>query len=97
EKAIIPMTSQSNVDRLAEQFRDLVTRGDLVLLRLLLQEHASARDLLNAPIFPYDSPSLVFAAGTGNLPLIDLLLEFGGDPNRRSDWWAGGFHPLHIA
>ena len=28
---------------------------------------------------------------------MDVLLEFGADPNRRSDWWAGGFHPLHVA
>jgi ankyrin repeat protein len=26
-----------------------------------------------------------------------VLLELGADPNRRSGWWAGGFHPLHSA
>lgn len=29
--------------------------------------------------------------------MIDVLLEFGADPNRRSDWWAGGWHVLHGA
>jgi ankyrin repeat protein len=26
-----------------------------------------------------------------------VLLEFGADPNRKSSWWAGGFHPLYSA
>jgi hypothetical protein len=29
--------------------------------------------------------------------VVDALLEFGADPNRKSAWWAGGFHPLHGA
>jgi ankyrin repeat protein len=28
---------------------------------------------------------------------VDVLLELGADPNRRTDWWAGGFHALHHA
>jgi ankyrin repeat protein len=29
--------------------------------------------------------------------MVDVLLDFGADPNRRSDWWAGGFHALYFA
>jgi hypothetical protein len=29
--------------------------------------------------------------------MVEVLLEFGADPNKRSDWWAGGFHALHVA
>jgi ankyrin repeat protein len=29
--------------------------------------------------------------------MVEVLLEFGADPNRRSGWWAGGFHALHSA
>ena len=29
--------------------------------------------------------------------VADVLLEFGADPNRGSDWWAGSFHPLYGA
>jgi ankyrin repeat protein len=29
--------------------------------------------------------------------MVDVLLDFGADPNRRSDWWAGGFHALYSA
>jgi ankyrin repeat protein len=28
---------------------------------------------------------------------VDVLLEFGADPNQRSTWWAGGFHALYSA
>ena len=27
--------------------------------------------------------------------MVDLFLDLGADPNRRSQWWAGGFHALH--
>lgn len=29
--------------------------------------------------------------------MIETLLELGADPNRRSDWWAGPWSPLHCA
>jgi ankyrin repeat protein len=53
--------------------------------------------MVNEPLFPFDSPALVCFASGNNVALIDVLLEFGADPNRRSDWWAGGFHALHSA
>jgi ankyrin repeat protein len=63
----------------------------------LLQRHPAARAAINEPLFPFDSPALVHVAGSGDLAMIDVLLEFGADPNRRSDWWAGGWHALHGA
>ena len=48
-------------------------------------------------MFGFDSPALLSIVGDGNLSLVDTLIEFGADPNRRSSWWAGGFHPLHAA
>jgi ankyrin repeat protein len=35
------------------------------------------------------------AAARGNLEIVGLLLEHGADINRKSDWWAGGFAPIH--
>ena len=35
--------------------------------------------------------------GREDAGLVDVLLSFGADPNRRSSWWAGAFHPLHVA
>jgi len=29
--------------------------------------------------------------------MVDVLLDFSADQNRRSDWWAGGFHALYFA
>src|SRR5215217_6112515 len=53
--------------------------------------------MVNEPLFSFDSPALVHVAGRDDAALVDVLLEFGADPNRRSGWWAGGFHPLHGA
>jgi ankyrin repeat protein len=77
-----------------EQFKHAVRRGDAKTLRALLAQHAEVRASVNAPIFDFDSPALVLVSDE-HPDVVDVLLEFGADPNRRSDWWAGGFHPLH--
>jgi ankyrin repeat protein len=81
----------------ADRFLRTFQAGDLPGLRRLLRDEPAARELINAPIFPFDSPAIVQAAGGGNLELIEILLEAGADPNARSAWWAGGFHPLYSA
>jgi ankyrin repeat protein len=87
------------IDDLApvERFKRAVERGDATELRRVLTESPDARGAINEPMFGFDSPALVAVAGQGNVALVDTLLEFGADPNRRSDWWAGGFHPLYGA
>lgn len=78
-----------------EQFKLAVQRGDAATLRQLLERHADVRQAINEPIFEFDSPALVTA---GEKPaVVDVLLEFGADPNRKSSWWAGGFLPLYGA
>ena len=79
-----------------ERFKHAVQRGDAPAVRALLEHHAELRASVNAPIFAFDSPALVLAAGH-HPELVDVLLDYGADPNRRSDWWAGGFHPLYAA
>ncbi len=71
--------------------------GDAAALRRVLGRHAELRSILNQPLFPFDSPALVHVAGRGDVALVDVLLDAGADPNLRSSWWAGGFHPLHVA
>lgn len=83
--------------RLHEAFRTAFAAGDLAELRTLFERHPTARRLIDAPLFHFDAPALVHFAGQGNAPMVELLLEMGADPNRRSSWWAGGFHPLHVA
>lgn len=79
-----------------ERFKHALQRGDAKQLRAVLEQHADARASINAPIFGFDSPALVAASGK-NIDVVDVLLEFGADPNRKSDWWAGGFHALYGA
>jgi ankyrin repeat protein len=74
-----------------------VGRGDVETLRKLLAESPEARSAINEPLFGFDSPALVAVSGRGDVALVDVLLEAGADPNRKSSWWAGGFHPLHGA
>jgi ankyrin repeat protein len=78
-----------------ERFKSAVERGDAKTLRRVLEQHAEVRAAINQPIFGFDSPALV---AMGDEPEVaDVLLEFGADPNRGSDWWAGSFHPLYGA
>jgi ankyrin repeat protein len=78
-----------------ERFKRAVQSGDATSLRAVLEQHADVRAQIDAPIFSFDSPALV-AISDRHVDAIDVLLELGADPNRRSDWWAGGFHPLHV-
>jgi ankyrin repeat protein len=80
-----------------ERMKKAVGDGDARALRRVLQQHEELRAAINEPLFSFDSPALVSVAGNGTIELIDVLLEFGADPNRRSSWWAGGFHPLYSA
>jgi ankyrin repeat protein len=82
---------------LAQAFRRAVQARDAAAVRSFFAQHPSAAGLVNAPIFDFDSPALVHLAGSGDVDLVDALLAAGADPNRRSDWWAGGFHPLYLA
>jgi hypothetical protein len=80
-----------------ERLRALLQKGDAREVRRVLRRDADLRALVNEPIFSFDSPALVHLAGHADAALIDVLLEAGADPDRRSDWWAGGFHALHSA
>ena len=80
-----------------ERFKHAVHQGDVTELRTVLADSDDARAAINEPLFSFGAPALVAVAGKEDVALVDTLLEFGADPNRRSDWWAGGFHPLHAA
>ena len=78
-----------------EQLKRVMRRPDATTLRRLLERHPVLRTSLNEPIFSFDSPALVTVGD--RLDVVDVLLDFGADPNRKSSWWAGGFHPLYGA
>ena len=79
-----------------ERFKRAVHRGDAPAVRALLGQYEEVRAAVSAPIFGFDAPALV-AVSDKHIDVLDALLEFGADPNRKSDWWAGGFHTLHGA
>jgi ankyrin repeat protein len=79
-----------------EQFKRAVNSGDASTLGTLLAQHADVRASINAPIFSFDSTALVSTSGR-NVEVVNVLLRYGADPNKKSEWWAGGFHPLYGA
>ncbi|HKW46644.1 MAG TPA: hypothetical protein VJN70_04335 [Gemmatimonadaceae bacterium] len=88
-----------NRERLSpdQRFRRAVQDRDVDELRRLLPMRGKLRDVVNAPVFGFDSPAIVAVSGARDVDLVDTLLQLGADPNRRSDWWAGGFHSLYGA
>jgi ankyrin repeat protein len=73
----------------SERFDIAVREGDAPSARELLSLHADIRSAINEPRFDFNSPAIHQAKK--DLPLVDVLLEYGADINARSTWWAGGF------
>src|SRR6478672_490510 len=84
-------TTLSPEARLQQAFH----RRDAGEARRLFENHAELRERINAPIFSFNSPAIV--AYANDLAMVEVLLDFGADTNRRSEWWAGGFHALYSA
>ena len=80
---------------LEERVHDAFHRHDAAAVRRLFQQYPEVRARINEPIFGFNSPAIV--AYAEDLAMVEVLLEFGANPNRRSDWWAGGFHALYGA
>ncbi len=78
-----------------ERIHDAFSRQDTKAIRRLLEQHAELRAQINAPLFAFNSPAIV--AFANDAAMVDVLLDFGADPNRRSEWWAGPFHALYSA
>lgn len=74
---------------------DAFCRHDAAEVGRLLREHPELRQRINEPAFSFNSPAIV--AYAGDAAMVDVLLEAGADPNRRSEWWAGPFHALYSA
>jgi ankyrin repeat protein len=80
-----------------DEFARAFNSRDVKTVQALFARYPAARAMVDAPLFAFDSPAIVHFAGAGDVDMINLLLDLGADPNRRSDWWAGGFHALHSA
>ena len=77
------------------RMHDALQRRDAKAIRHLFAHHEGLRSRINDPIFSFNSPAIV--AFADDPAIVEVLLEFGADPNRRSTWWAGGFHALYAA
>ncbi len=75
----------------------LVFRGDVATLRKRLQNSEYLRSLINTPVGEFGAYPLHTAATTANSEMIDLLLEYGADPNAKSNWLKGPFTVLDSA
>ena len=78
-----------------EEIHDAFRRRDAAAVRRLLQRYPELRGWMDRPVFAFDAPAIV--AYARDAAMVEVLLEHGADPNRRSEWWAGGFHALHFA
>jgi len=70
-------------------------RRDIDAVRRIFQQQPALQKMIDAPLFSFNAPAIVHCAN--DAAMVDMLLDFGADPNRRSEWWAGPFHALHIA
>ena len=68
---------------------------DAAAVRRILEQRPDLRARIDAPVFAFDSPAIV--AYANDVAMVNVLLDFGANPNARSRWWAGGFHPLYSA
>src|ERR1700722_16389156 len=71
---------------LLDQFRDAINTGELPKTKSLLRSHAIVPQNINPPPFPFAPPAIIPAAK--NPELVDVLLQFGADINKKSAWWA---------
>jgi len=78
-------------------FKQAVFGDDAAQVSQLLESYPELRSQLNEPLFPFDGPAIVQAAGRGSRAVIDVLIARGADINGRSRWWAGGFGVLDSA
>lgn len=78
-----------------QAMHEAIQRRDASAVRRLFERHGALRRMINEPVFAFNAPAIV--AFANDPMMVEVLLEFGADPNARSSWWAGGFHPLHSA
>lgn len=78
-----------------QRMREAFHQCDAGEVRRLFDRHPELRARIDAPVFAFDSPTIV--AYANDAAMVQVLLDAGADPNRRSGWWAGGFHALHSA
>lgn len=86
--------SQSGWHLQRTAFIDAVNNGRADKVKSLLANNSELKTYIDAPWFSFDAPAIVHAAGRGDRPLIDVLLDAGANIDVKSSWWAGGTSAL---
>ena len=87
------MIPRTDTESLKTRFVELLEREDAEGLRSFISEYKDAEILLDLPLFSFGAPAVVYARN--NLPLVDILLEFGANINARSEWEPGSYGVLN--
>jgi ankyrin repeat protein len=96
-KKHIGLATREAPQAVRQEMHDAFERRDWSTVRRLFAAHPAFRARIDDPVFPFDTPVLVHYAAAQDLEAVDVLLDLGADPNRRTGWWAGPFHALHHA
>jgi ankyrin repeat protein len=83
-----------NTPKQIEFFTTLAT-GDLGRIRTVVAKDSSMLDSFDYRNF--GATPLTMACFSNRPRLVELLIELGADPNKRSDWHMGPWSPLHCA
>lgn len=85
---------QSNTPEQNEFFR-VLSLGDKEQIRTLVAKYPAILDSYNYRSF--GATPLTMVCFANRLEIVELLIELGADPNRKSDWDMGPWSPLHCA
>lgn len=77
-----------------ESIHEAFCKNDVAAVRAALSVNPSLKQMINAPIGPFESPAI---CNIRSREMLDVLLENGADINAKSQWWAGGFGLLDFA
>jgi ankyrin repeat protein len=80
----------------AEALKAAVLDSDATRVRKLLERDPELRTNIDAPLpdYGFGTHALFAAVQRSDLATVDVLLAAGADINKRTEWWAGGFHVL---
>lgn len=77
-----------------QSIHEAFCKDDVDAVRVALSANPHLKEMINAPIGPFESPAI---CNIRSREMLDLLLEHGADINAKSQWWAGGFGLMDFA
>jgi hypothetical protein len=80
----------------AEALKLAVCDGDAQAVEETLNKYPELRAIVDEPLpgYGFGQHALFAAVQRSDRPTIDLLLRFGANIRKRTEWWAGGFGVL---